>query len=187
MTDQPPPPSPNPLNYAGQVASLPSRPFRVRAVFVWLLTALLAIEVITAARIERLNYQAGSILPNRERRDDGSIAKWREQTTSPAQWIRIHASKDATGQPLPLTAAQNVQMQADLAQAQVNNRLRDIVSTWGLAQYLLAPTTLAFALYIWGRSPGHRDKRIFATAAVLISLAAGALALHRAYFPSLGW
>jgi hypothetical protein len=153
----------------------------------WLLAALLAIEVTTAIRIERLNDLAGGILPNRERRDDGSIAKWREGISSPALWIRIHASKDPTGQPLPLTPTQNAQMQADLAHALVNNRLREIVSTWGLAQYILAPGTLALALYIWGRSPGHRGKRTFAATGVLISLAAGALAFHRAYFTSFGW
>ena len=64
--------------------------------------------------------------------------------------------------------------------------LRDLVSTWGLLQYVLAPLLLIVAVVVFLKS-----KRSWVTAAatfsVVVASVAISLALYRAYYPSLAW
>lgn len=189
MTDEPRTPTPDCSSDGStpQPDSPPQRP-GARKWCLWALTLLLANEVTTAVRIERLNHALGGILPNRERRDDGTTAKWRsDPCVTEAIWIRMQVPRDASGQALSLTNADQIRMRQHIARARANNRLRTIVSTWGLLQYLLVPVTVALAWCVWILSSGRWTWRLLAIAGWVVSGLAGVLAFHRAYFTSLGW
>lgn len=119
-----------------------------------------AVLIATAVRIELLNIEAGHVLPRpAETRDTGELVKW-----------RLHAS--------PTTSAEVAE-----------NQLREVVRTWGLAQYPVALAIVLLALYIlYGSAWRHKIPiAVFAVAVMLIAHCAIGLAAHRGYWSSLAW
>jgi len=66
------------------------------------------------------------------------------------------------------------------------DRLRALVETFGLLQYLLAPLLLIFAIFVLLKSRGSWVK-IVATLSLVVSTIAMSLTLYREYYQSLGW
>jgi hypothetical protein len=130
------------------------------------------------------------MLPSRALDERGTQVKWRHSLlTSEARW-RLHCGpREPDGQPAsrPLTADEQAQMIRDIRQARAANSLLDVVSTWGLLQYLLAPASLCLGLSLLLGARANRPARLLGGAGICISLAAGALMLHRQYFSILGW
>ena len=154
-----------------------------------LLVLITVVVVTTAARIEFLNAEAGQVLPRREFRDDGGRVKWRQAPSNESRWRAILGPRDEEGKPLAreLTEAERAQMTGDIRRWKAWNALRDIVSTWGLGQYLLVPAALAIGLSLLLGRRARGSVRLLGGAGVCIAIAAGVLMIHRAYSPSLGW
>ena len=70
---------------------------------------------------------------------------------------------------------------------QAESEFRDFVSTWGLAQYLIAPGGLAMGVFVAMGRRDARAHRVVGIAAGLVSAACVAMMLYRGYFSSLGW
>jgi len=66
------------------------------------------------------------------------------------------------------------------------DRLRALVETFGLLQYLLAPLLLIFAIFVLLKSRRSWVK-IGATLSLVVSTIAMSLTLYREYYQSLGW
>src|SRR5215204_2499094 len=66
------------------------------------------------------------------------------------------------------------------------DRLRGVVQTFGLAQYLLAPALFVLAGIVSMRSR-LRWARLAASAGVLVAVVAMWLMVYRGYYQSLGW
>jgi hypothetical protein len=66
------------------------------------------------------------------------------------------------------------------------DRLRALVETFGLLQYLLAPLLLIFAISVLLKSRRSWVK-IGATLSLVVSTIAMSLTLYREYYQSLGW
>lgn len=135
-----------------------------------------AIIVITAIKIEILNANAGSILPWTYFESMGGNQKWRQLPwTTKSRWIEVF------GEPPP---ADESTMHEQIARARANNKLRDIVSTWGLAQYPLsfglASSSIWFLL-----STKSRRLQFPNASLLLIACAAFSIAVYRGYFTSL--
>lgn len=162
----------------------------------WILIALSAIVLQTAVRIEVLCILSSMTLP-RSPEVDGNIPKWRELPwTTPEMWHSMFGPKDAVGQPVtrPLTPAETERMTTGVYRAKQRNRLREVVETWGLAQYGLVPIQIGLALIVWNRAakPSQdanavRMDRVLAIAGMSIGVGCSGLMLYRGYFSSLGW
>ncbi len=163
---------------------------RIGAVRCTLYLLLLAVVATTAVRIEILNRMAGGRLPNRERRDDGGIVKWRaDLRIDEARWRTTLGPRDESGNPVtrPLTAAEVAQMTDDTRKARANNTLRDVVGTWGLAQYVFAPLAAVLGIQLLFGSGLGRAPRAMGGVGVIVASAACAVMVVREYFTSLGW
>ncbi len=66
------------------------------------------------------------------------------------------------------------------------DQLREIVESYGLMQYLLAPILLMLSVFVTARSKPLWAK-IIASISLLVSVAAIYLAFYREYLSSLGW
>jgi len=178
------------VNYApGSNYPTPCGPHRRRG-RVLLLAVISAIVAVTAARIEVLHWQAGRILPAQEFHPDGRLVKWRQSLLSNEhRWRELHGPRDPNGQPVtrPLTAAEQAEMTTSIRRARANNRLRDVVSTWGLAQYLLVPAALILAVPLLLDAPIQGRMRLLAAACACVAIVAGVLMFYRRYYLSLGW
>lgn len=155
-----------------------------------LLTVITTIVAVTAARIELLNQQAGAILPAREFTLDGGHARWRQSlATNEARRRELHGPRDPDGQPTSraLMPTEQVEMATSIRRARASNTLLGVVSTWGLAQYLLAPATLILAVPALLDPRIQRRMRLLAATCACVATAAGVLMFYRAYYPSLGW
>ena len=150
----------------------------------------------TAVRIEVLCILSDMTLP-RSPEANGYTPKWRELPwTAPEQWHAMFGPKDAAGQPVtrPLTPAETERMTTGVYIAKQRNRLRDVVQTWGLAQYGLVPILICISLIVWSRAakpaqdvPAVRVDRVLAIMGMLIGVGCGVLMLYRGYFSSLGY
>lgn len=178
------------VNYApGSYRPMLSDPRRRRG-RVLLLVVTTAIVGITAVRIEILNRQAGAILPAREFTSDSGHARWRQSlATNEARWRELHGPRDPDGQPASraLTPTEQAEIATSIRRAQASNTLLGVVSTWGLAQYLLVPATIILAVTVLLDPRIQRRMRLLAAACACIAIAAGVLMFYRAYYPSLGW
>jgi hypothetical protein len=133
----------------------------------------------TCVRIEEMNWSAGGYLP----RPASDTGKWRESRVTDEMAFRFfNVGADPTLMSRPLSPAER----RTIAQNVAANRLRAVVATWGLAQYVLVPPAVVLALRLLLHG---RRLRVRAVAAVCLiaSLAAGASALYRGYVTSLGW
>jgi hypothetical protein len=66
------------------------------------------------------------------------------------------------------------------------DQLRDLVATFGMLQYLLAPLLLIFAFVVFFRS-SRSWVEVFATLSLVVSTLAISLMVYREYYQSLGW
>jgi hypothetical protein len=150
-----------------------------------ILLVMAAVAVCTCVRIEVLNAQAGNYLPRDFTTDPG---QWRAAwlTTEP-RWRAIMARKtnDATWLARPLTAAEQAAQLAKLRPQLANNRLREVVESWGLGQYPLVVLLLVALPLAFFRQEDRRW-RVAVGAAFALIVACGALMLYRGYFASLG-
>jgi hypothetical protein len=168
-----------PLDYASPQA----RPARRRYwahVEVLACVGLCLIVFQTCVRIEEMNWSAGGYLP-RPASDGG---KWRESRVTDETAFRFfNVGADPTLMSRPLSPAER----RTIGQNVAANRLRAVVATWGLAQYVLVPPAVVLALRLLMLH--GRGLRVRAVAAVCLvaSLAAGASALYRGYLTALGW
>ncbi len=154
-----------------------------------LLSLLLAAIATTAVRIEILNAQAGRILPIRALRDDGTPGKWRQSVvTDERRWRQLCGPRDAAGEPAKeLTEADRARMQRDIQREISNGSLRDLVESWGLAQYALVPLAASMSLFLLFAPRWTPSRRWFGACGLAITGAAAYLMFHRAYLSSLGW
>lgn len=163
---------------------------RVTLLWVALLATALAIVITTAIRIEVLNAMIGGALPATERHNDGHIAKWRVSPwTTEAGWRAMLGPRDERGKTVqrPLNEVEKAQMQRDIRDAQRRNKLRDIVSSWGLAQYFMVPFALLASAGLLGYPGIARWARMVGAGGLILAIGAGGLMFYRGYFSSLGW
>lgn len=151
---------------------------------------LTAVVTQTCVRIEILNARLGGLLP-RELPTTGS-PKWRVTAVSARRWAIEGQLRNEESLPYdrPLTDEQEAEIDRRLApmipQIENNGKLRTLVGTWGLLQYVLAPLCLAWAvrLVLSMRLPRFRMAAgVFAVCSA-ISIC---LMFYRGYFTSLGW
>ena len=163
-----------------------SRSPRFRTILLMVVSAIIA---TTAVRIEILNNAAGGMLPSRERDERGALVKWRQAPwTSEAKWRELRRPQDADKQPTsPLTADEQSQMSREVHQARASDALRDVVSSWGLLQYMLVPISLVTAFSLLFTRRASRSTRLLSGAGLSVALVAGGLMLYRQYYTSLGW
>jgi len=154
-------------------------------IFACLVTAVAAFICI---RIEVFNCQAGGLLPSKELRDTGEPATWREASIVRARMEeRFLAEANAAGSPAVLTRSQRQEIDQAARKADLNNRFLAFVSTWGLAQYVLAPLAMLLSL---GEAVLRRETRRYRQAACVpagVALLCIILMFYRGYFSSLGW
>lgn len=160
---------------------------RGELVQVVVLGVLTVITATTALRIEILNQRAGGMLPARELRDDGRPVTWRKWPwTDAARWHAAFGPRDEDGRRTtrPLTPEEHARMVQGVRRVRAANALRDVVWSWGLAQYVLVPfgLVLGFHLLLLGRW----QARVPAMLSICVFVAAGALVLIRRYWWSLG-
>lgn len=159
---------------------------RIRAV---VLLILLGVMGITLARVEMLNGPAGCILPRSDDTGGRGLSKWRRSPfTTEERWRELAGPRDADGNPVPrpLNDAERTQMLRDIERSIANNQLRDLISTWGVAQYALAPTAFLISLSLMGSKYGRNRCRWLGGIGLLLSSVAGGIAFYRGYFTSLG-
>lgn len=139
------------------------------------------VSVMIAVRIEWLNWQAGSYLPRQDYTESGN-PKWRlSAATSERVWRMLHRVEGE------LTAEQFQRMQRETESARRRGRLYSAVETIGLLQYPLAFTLIGV---FFGLAIAYRDDRrtVLACACLaMLECVCMAFALHREYWPSLGW
>jgi hypothetical protein len=147
--------------------------------------------VVSATRIEVLNVRAAGVLPAKESYGGtNQPVPWRQSLcTDETRWCLMRGPRDESGQPLrrALTDDEKARMHRDIEEAVANNKLRDVVGTWGQLQYLLLPVSLALALSLLaGRNVG-RSTRILGAGAMGVGAITGFLMVYRGYFTSMGW
>jgi hypothetical protein len=170
---------PAPLDYASpQSRQQPTLP-------TWAGTALcLVLTVVTVqtfVRIEVLNLEAGNPLPH----PPSYSGKWRASPVVDETSFRyFNARFDPSLMSRPLSPAERDSIRRNVAR----NRLRGVVGSWGLLQYLLAPATvlLSATLMLQRRPPVSVGTRVVAAVCVSLNLLAGVSMIHRGYMSSLG-
>ena len=169
-----------PLEYASPPTTTPISPERRRGVVLACLV-LSILAATTCLRIEWLNRQAGGKLPKRY---DG---KWRAMVASEQKWRDIEArdTGDVTLTTRPLTPTEQATMRQWVDRHQANADLRDVVGTWGVANYLIVLFGLYHAVTIVADGRFGRWHRTFAIVCAVVLIAAGATAVHRGYFTSI--
>jgi hypothetical protein len=169
---------PTPLDYA---SPLPrdgaERPSGAADVALCLVLAVIALQ--TLVRIEVLNFRSGSPLPHAAT----YAGKWRTSPIVDETSFRYFNSQfDPALMSRPLSPAERDSIRENVAR----NRLRGVVETWGLAQYLIVPLGLVVSLRIVMQRRRALAVRILGGACFTVQLLAGTSALHRGYFSSLG-
>ena len=147
-----------------------------------------ALATYVCLRIEVLNLRAGSLLP-RQADAAGHLPKWRLGNERAIRRHMIDGYRRESGHDGPqfnLTASQQRQIDEAVERAVCEEALRRFVSTWGLAQHVIAPTALALCILvalIW------RTRRTLVLASIAACPIVWALAMmmHRRYLLSLGW
>jgi hypothetical protein len=140
------------------------------------------VATFTCLRIEVLNAEAGNVLPRT------SAGKWRVSfVQSEARWRELQSIRrgDETWADRTLNAAERDAMHAEVRENVAKGRLRDVVGTWGVAQYAVVAglLTSSAALLYRRRSRVHAA---VASAGLLVACACGMMALLRGYYTSLG-
>ncbi len=152
---------------------------------------LALIATVICVSIELLNQQAGSILPRSEYRNGDpaqGLVKWRQSPiTSEAAWRKVFGPVDENGQPTSrnLTDTERRKMREYIEKAEASNRLRDVVASFGVLQYLIVFVGLLWSIVILFRKPNRMEKNFLALSIGLFLLSASSM-FYRGYFTSLG-
>ena len=115
--------------------------------------AIALVAARTCWRIERLNAEAGGMLPRRESSREGND-KWRiSPFVTEAAWIKLHRTKSEGGSDqTALSAGERVKMESDIKRDKARNALRGAVASEGLSQYVLCPIAVVWSLYLLSRN-----------------------------------
>jgi hypothetical protein len=152
--------------------------------------ALAALMTSTCLRIEYLNWRAGGVMPRHEYRDNDpkeGLVTWRSSgILNEKNWRKVNLRGD-NGAPLarPLTPQEQKQMNEDLESARYNNALLEVVSSWGMLQYLLAPLVSLGSLALLAAGKPPRGVRAGAAIVLALALLSVASMLYRGYFTCL--
>ncbi|HOD79779.1 MAG: hypothetical protein BWX88_02185 [Planctomycetes bacterium ADurb.Bin126] len=150
--------------------------------------ALTGLAVQTCVRIEILNVQAGGVLP---RSTEGiGNPKWRAMSGSFYQKIMVEmlqSEAERAGKPFTLSETQKEEIAEGMRRFDANCRLRDLVGSWGLLQYVVAPAAFCLALMIILSKRQRRRIRLAAYVLADVAVVCIAFMFARAYFTSLGW
>lgn len=133
--------------------------------------------------IEVQNARAGSYLPTSE------AGKWREsRMTTEARWREWQSrrNEDPTILTRPLTPKEKDSMETMIRQSRALNSLRELISSIGLMQYLVAPLATVLCAVVAGTPDVSRSQRRLAMMCTGASLTATVLMLYRGYISSLG-
>lgn len=163
------------------------RPRRAHPALMLFMSALVA---ITAVRIEILNTAAGGLLPRQERSGDGDMSPWRQSLcTTETRWRELCGPRNEGGQPVgrTLTANEQVTMIREIRLNNASNKLRNVVSSWGLLQYVLVPVLLIWSARMIVIRPDPGRRRFIGALGACVATLAGALVLYRQYLQNLGW
>jgi hypothetical protein len=166
---------PTTLEYGSRDTLEPRRPPGVVAVIAC--AVLTVVAASTCVRIEWLNAQAGYYLP-RAAFDTGP---WPTVPGSDEAYRLYNASSDRELASRPLSPEERRAVRGWAAQ----NALRDVVRTWGLAQYAVVPALLAISGRMLWRRP-TLGALALAAACCGIAVACGWSMLYRGYLGSLG-
>jgi uncharacterized membrane-anchored protein len=124
--------------------------------------SLAVVSLVACLLIERVNVKAGGFLPHL---GDG---EWRVMALVPA-----------------ITAGmtdEEVRRERDISQ------LRNLVTWFGLPQYVLIPVVLVWSILVVASPGGERKRRMWvAFPCLAIGSLSSYLVLSRSYFSSLGW
>lgn len=170
---------PAPLDYATPRSE--PRSDRVTRYAAVICIAFTVVTLQTTARVEYLNVRAGNPLPF----PASMTGKWRRTPIVDETSFRYYGNRlDPTLMSRPLSPAEREEIRRHVAL----NRLRDVVGSWGLLQYLLVPAALLVcAAAVLQRRPAlPTHARVVAAVCGALNLLAGASMLHRGYFSSLG-
>jgi len=87
-----------------------------------------------------------------------------------------------------LTPDQELQITKAIHEANLESLLRDIVSSFGLLQYLIAPAAFVLSLRLAvANRQKHVPYRLFAVILACLALPAIILMFYRGYFTAIGW
>ena len=152
---------------------------------------LALIATIICVRIELLNRQAGSMLPRSEYRNGDpaqGLVQWRlSPITSEAAWRKVFGAVDENRQPIPrsLTDTERRRMREYIERTKASNRLRDVITSYGVFQYLIVFVGLLWSIVVLFRKPNRIEKAFLALSVGLFLLSASSM-FYRGYFTSLG-
>ncbi len=149
----------------------------------WLNAGLAIIVLLICILIEFLNNTTDNYLP---RKDSG---KWRQSIfLSEERWREIYSSQKGDESLLsrPLTKAESIQMEKDISRGTAKNALLGAVSSFGLLQYIFAPSSFILSIIIATRNR-KKLKIIVSSFFAISSFICIVLMLYRGYFTSLGW
>ena len=85
-----------------------------------------------------------------------------------------------------LTPAEQEELEHELDRNRTESKLRDLIQTWGIAQYAFAPLAFILSLVLFLHATAD-SARIGHALLALLSAGAISLMLYRGYFTSLGW
>ena len=145
---------------------------------------LTALAVQTCVRIEILNAQAGGRLPMQ------GEGKWRAmggKTYEECILRMLKTEAELADKPFTLTDAQKQEIAEGMKQADANCRLRDLVGSWGLLQYVVAPAAFCLGMAVVANKQERRRTRIGASFLAGAAATCVVFMFARAYFTSLGW
>ncbi len=150
---------------------------------------LAAVALYTCVRIEIFNFRAGGYLPRHDV-GEGNSDQWR---TTGSECIRLawearfRNQSYIEGKLIRPTAEQEAEIEREIERAEENSDFRDFVSSWGQAQYLVAPLAMWLSMLIVINKAVPRGGRIIAAIAAAASACSIVLMFYRGYFTSLGW
>lgn len=180
--------SQNDQNMTSPPAQHRSLPLDWHVGFVVVMTLLIA---QTTIRIEWLNHEAEGYLPRSSSAfGTADHSTWRCFPAPYPRWWRMHyGPRDENDHPATraLTSDEQAAMTNWVRRMQARDGLRRVVSSWGLAQYLLVPAALLFGVLLTRRLEADPKLRGLGWAAIVIAAISGILMFCRGYIPALGW
>ena len=100
---------------------------------------------------------------------------------------RFLEEAEAAGRPAVLTEEQTAEIARTVQEGRAWNAFHDFVESWGLLQYLLAPFTFVFALWLAAQKELGSHRRVAAVFIAAVCATCIVLMFCRGYFTSLGW
>lgn len=158
------------------------------AIRLFFAVAMSLLTIYTCVRIEVFNHQAGGPLPVKNYELWGK--KWRAGVPSLTRKYEEERLRDiaaAEGRPFEITPEQQAEIDEMVKQVERDGAFRDFVASFGLLQYIVAPTALLLSLILIRSKRLGRRWRIGAGCLATCNLGCIGLMLFRGYFSALGW